>query len=42
MTMVMSGIEISDNDPPRPDLATPYNIIEGMTHNKKRKLYSIN
>jgi len=41
MTIVIRGIEINDNEPPRPDLAIPYNMMDGITQSKKRELYSI-
>ena len=41
ITSVIKGTEISDIDPPKPDLAIPYNIIAGTTVKRKSKFNSI-
>ena len=41
ITIVIKGTEISDIDPPKPDLAIPYNIIAGTTVKRKSKFNSI-
>ena len=41
ITNVIKGTEISDMDPPKPDLAIPYNIIAGTTAKRKSKFNSI-
>ena len=41
ITKVINGTEISDIDPPNPDLAMPYNIIAGITVKKNNKFISI-
>ena len=41
MTKVIKGTEIKDIDPPKPDLAIPYNTIAGTTVKRKNKFISI-
>ena len=41
ITKVIKGTEISEIDPPKPDLAIPYKIIAGTTDTKNKKLSSI-
>ena len=41
ITNVIKGTEIRDIDPPRPDLAIPYNTIAGTTVRRKNKSISI-
>ena len=41
ITNVIKGTEIKDIDPPKPDLAIPYNIIAGTTVKRKNKFISI-
>jgi len=41
ITNVINGTEINDIDPPKPDLAIPYNIIAGTTVKKNNKFISI-
>ena len=41
MTKVIKGTEINDIDPPKPDLAIPYNTIAGTTVKRKNKFISI-
>ena len=41
ITTVINGTEINDIDPPKPDLAIPYNTIAGTTLTKNNKFISI-
>ena len=41
ITSVIKGTEIKEIEPPRPDLAIPYNTIAGTTVRRKNKSISI-